>query len=145
MIATDPLGLVRDRYALSTSVAVGAHAAVRGDAIVGTEPDPNGHTFAQGSVSMQLFVDRTFHGPYLEPGLLVRRMPGFDYGPDGTGPARDDDNYRIEPEVLIGWQWLYHDRFSLAAAAGVARKPSFDVPGELPYGMETYVRIGYAF
>lgn len=149
VLATDPIAPLHGHYALSASYALGSHVAIRADAAVGDRADqPDGHALAQGSVSLQLFLDRAFHGPFLEPGLVVRRTPMFGAlveDPGGYGVIADD--FHILPEVLLGWQWLYHDRYSLAVAAGAAAVPQvpYGVLGEPTYSTETYVRLGYAF
>lgn len=148
VIATDPLALLQQQYTLSATYALGHHVALHGEfAVGGQAPEaPDGGRYLRGSVGVQLFLDHTYHGPFLEPGLLVMRTPFYAAVDQAGDLGVIEDKFNIMPQMLVGWQWLYHDRYSFAVAVGGARAPTPPYAlGGPTYFSESYLRVGYAF
>jgi hypothetical protein len=130
-LATDPLGLIQGRYELAATYALTDHLAVRGSVMRGDASTQA--TLSRATLCVVAYLDRTFHGPFLEA--------GFGY---------EDNWFEITntggPEVLLGWQWTYAKHYSLSTAVGAMRVwgPTIsDQPEPIEY--ESYVNLGYVF
>jgi len=91
-----------------------------------------------------------FHGPFLEPGLVAMHASTTAWTADAYGnpmavPVRVQT---FGPSMMVGWQWTFHDHFSIAAAFGASKVwSSSSTPGVLGFGAgpEWYTRVGYVF
>ena len=100
---------------------------------------------------MPIYLDRPFHGPYVEPGLaFADRFVGYGQGIGVLGGGGSVSYYpaqharSIEPQILVGWQWLFASRLHIAGAVGVARHFATDGSGASYSIPQSYVRIGLA-
>jgi hypothetical protein len=144
-LAIDPVSWVNHQYAASASVALAPQVIVRADGGIGIGTENE----RRAGLSAKLFLDRAFHGPYVEPGVIWRDTT-MDYGclggpqDEGCPPARAR---WTSAAALVGYQWTFATHFSLAAAAGYSRPISGEpsaYDGDGPQ-LEGYVRAGYVW
>ena len=147
MIGTDPLGPLNDIYALTASYAVSDHVAVRGEVQLQRD-DFDTNNLWHYRASVPLFLDRTFHGPFVEPGLVQTEGTINGYTLDATGnPVPMALQVKtFGPSMMVGYQWTFHDRYSIAAAFGGSKIWS-STPGVLGIGggPDFYIRVGWLF
>jgi hypothetical protein len=160
-VSFDPLGLMKDRYALSVARRASDHIAIRVDGQL-FEAIPyfsNPERPWRVGISAPIYLDRTYHGPFIEPGIAVARRVGSL----GQTPGTDDMpstlyavyDHAVGPEIYLGWQWLFRSGLQVAAAVGASQNwAGNDLPeGAVVAGggyaiattTMTYVRVGYAF
>jgi hypothetical protein len=150
MLATDPLSIVNGTYTLTAALAVHDHAAITGEASFTSADDslPPGIESSREQVGLRLFLDRAFHGPFVEPGLRRAHSDGTFYAADETGAvhASPFDQRTFGPIVSIGWQWTFHDRWTLSYALTAAKiwSSSGNVLGWIPQA-ESNLRLGVVF
>jgi|HubBroStandDraft_6_1064221.scaffolds.fasta_scaffold338309_2 hypothetical protein len=143
-LATDPLGLLQGRYALAATYALTDHFAVRGSIMHGDATTQL--TVFRATVSVLAYLDRAFHGPFLEAGYAWEDQL-LEYSESAGEPT---ETWTIDlggPELLLGWQWTYAKHYSLSATVGAMRvwRPAVS---ELPaptIEYESYVNVGYVF
>jgi hypothetical protein len=137
-VGIDPVGVMADDYALAATYSMSRVAAI--SASVDVSPLER-----RAALSLPLFLDRAFHGPYVEPGIaVVDRDPilGMIGGYSPMVLTHDNMQRSIEPEMLVGWQWMFHDRVHIEGAVGVARH---DLGNGNVYAIPiSYLRVGLA-
>lgn len=146
-ISSNPIGWIAGFYGLSVTHAVSDHVALRGDVnYINPIEDDNTEIFEAG-VGVPLYLKRTYQGPFLEPGLIVRSSSRPDYY-DGSGNHSTGAEVSGGPQMLFGWHMTWDSGFNVAAAAGVGRNLAAD-DDEYDYDSELffngYFRVGYAF
>ena len=135
-LSANPIGWVLGIYGASVSYGFSQNVAIRGDVnfFAPTESDARG---TEIGVGLPIYLRRTYQGPFLEPGFIVRSIT------DGDG---DDIDSTLGPQVLLGWHWSWDRGLNLAIAGGIGRNWSTDEneyePEVFPNG---YMRFGYAF
>jgi hypothetical protein len=143
-IAANPFGLFFGLYDLSASHAVSQNLAVSA-AVTGTDE------FFQFSATLPLYFRRTFSGPYLEPGLLIRSEKDYYYDDcydcSYSSSSSTMSTSWTGPQLMIGWQWMFDSGLNMQAAFGLAKK--LDGNND-PYSSDEpeangYFRVGYAF
>jgi hypothetical protein len=106
--------------------------AIRGD-INYMAPD-DFTTGAELGIGRPLYFRRTYQGPFVEPGVIMRSFSSDASTANTAGP-----------QMLVGWHWTYESGWNLAIALGVGRNFSSSSNGSdsepFPNG---YFRIGYA-
>lgn len=134
-LSTNPLGWIFGIYGASVSYGISQNVAIRGDVNYFAPAD----TDVRGSelgVGLPVYLRRTYQGPFLEPGFIVRTFG------DGDG----DTESTVGPQVLVGWHWSWDSGLNLAMAFGAGRNWSTDDDDYdediFPNG---YLRFGYAF
>lgn len=141
-IATNPFGYFFGYYDIAGSMALGQNLAAS-VAITGWDQDYS--TGYQLSATLPLFFRKTFSGPYLEGGLLIRetKHDWYDDCYDCTyaSSSMDTDSW-VGPQLLFGWQWTFDSGLNVAFAAGVAKQMGNDDQDTDANG---YFRVGYAF
>jgi len=149
LVATDPIGLIQDSYALTASYALSDHVAARGEVQLQRD-DLDSIELWHYRASLPIFLDRTFHGPFVEPGVFQMTGTASSWVLDGSGnPVPTSAQVKtFGPSMMVGWQWTFHDRYSIAAAFGGSKVwSSSSSPGVLGFGggPEWYVRVGWLF
>ncbi len=142
-IQFNPFGLFFGLYDLSASHALSQNLAISA-AITGTDE------FFQFSATLPLYFRRTFSGPFLEPGLLVRTEQHdyyadcYDCSYSSTGSMSTS---WTGPQLMLGWHWTFDSGLNLSAAFGVAKKLNSDDNDYYDDNTEAngYFRVGYAF
>lgn len=162
-VGTDPIGLLGGRYALSATYVTSRRAALRGDVEIRDTPAPagigtigaigpgggSGGSEWRAAVSLPVFLDRPLHGPYVEPGIAyAQRVTAYGYlgGLSDTMTPVVVPHYdrSIEPQIFVGWQWMFSSGLHLAGAVGVSRQSAGDGSGTSYARPESYLRIGIA-
>jgi hypothetical protein len=136
-LSADPLGLIIGVYGASISYGFTDNLAVRADANLF---DMEGKHGTQFGVGLPIYLRRTYQGPFLEPGFIVRTFGDGDGGVENT----------FGPQMLFGWHWMWDSGLNLAFALGAGRNwatrdsdtVGFDDEKVFPSG---YLRFGYAF
>ena len=143
-IATDPIALAYETYTLSLARRASSHVALRAD--VEYTPDsiaPLGspHGGARVAASVPIYLDRTFHGPYVEPGVFLARHRALAL--DGLGGIGYSEPYELTgTSMAVGWQATFRSGFTIHAAIGADRIRSGGLVTTMP---TSYVRVGYAW
>ncbi len=161
-VATDPIGLLSGHYALSATYVATRHFAVRADMQIIEEPWAYADSSWRAGISVPIYLDRPLHGPYVEPGLaFAERLTGYAYGGIGSLGGTSGDGLgglggmatftpvplsqrSIEPQIFVGWQWLFDSGLNIAAAVGVSRHTASDGSGTSTAVRESYLRVGIA-
>ncbi len=143
-ISTNPVGLMLGFYGLSVSQGLNQHVAVRADINYINIVDSDEEMFEAG-VGVPLYLRRTYQGPFVEPGVIVRTSKGCD---------ECDTSKTVGPQVLFGWHRSWDSGFNVAAAAGFGRDLDSsdeyhdefgDSDDEADVFFNGYFRVGYAF
>jgi hypothetical protein len=136
-IAVDPFGLLFGVYDASASFAVSNNFAL---SVSGTLVDEQYSGGYEVSATAPLYFRRTFSGPYLEPGLLLRHTS------EHVWDAGDDTKDWAGVELLFGWQWMFDSGLNVQLAFGFARHlASSDSYENDDPDANAYFRVGYAF
>jgi hypothetical protein len=151
-LSSDPLTWPFGGYGGSVSLAVSDHVALRAEADF---LDVTDYRITEGDLSAPIYLDRTYHGVFVEPGVVVRhvREAGVDdCNPGITRPDCVPTPYtrwstQWGPQALLGWHWSADNGVNLAIALGA----TFDVGSidsrvsRTPILPNGYLRVGYAF
>lgn len=142
-ISTNPFGFFFGYYDLAASVALGQN--------LGATVAVTGWSFSeyeqgyQISATLPLYFRKTFSGPFIEPGLLIRGSDEEDYyyayDCIDCSPTSTTDSW-AGPQLLFGWHWTFDSGLNTSFAFGVARRLGGDVNDTEANG---YFRVGYAF
>jgi hypothetical protein len=148
-VASDPVALVAGTYTLSAARAIGSRVAVRVDGEATPDlPGFGGQTWRAG-VSLPLYLERAFHGPFIEPGVVTGSYLtglGLTEGTEDMphGAVRAITERLSGPRVFVGWHWMFGSGLHVAAAVGASR--SWPGAREVPVrSRESYLRVGIAF
>jgi hypothetical protein len=154
LVAANPLGWLVGIYGATASVAVTDHVALRGEFDYARAPFFLEMNIIEGDVGAPIYVRRTFHGVFVEPGVVVRRIEEWWEG-DSTYiggkfvEIKPGSRRYIQwgPQLLVGWQWTGASGVSIAAAAGVTYNVNNDprTSGREVVVPNGYLRFGYAF
>jgi hypothetical protein len=139
-IAANPFGPFFGYYDVSASYGVTQNVALSGAVSVYSK---NGSSWFQATASVPVFFRRTYSGPYLEPGLIVRTTSN-NYSYDCAGCGSGSSTTSTGPELLLGWQWSFDSGLNIAWAAGVTKDLTSNSESSEP-GFNGYFRVGYAF
>ncbi len=150
-VGTDPMGLLGGRYALSAAYVTSRRAALRADIEIRDSEAAgtfNGIGGWRAGISVPLFLDRPLRGPYVEPGVaFAQRLVGIGVlgGTSTMAPTVASMYERsIEPQIFVGWQWIFSSGLHMAGAIGVSRHFTSDGSG-ISYPIpESYLRVGIA-
>ena len=140
-ISTNPFGYFFGYYDIAASMALGNNLGAT-VAITGWDFDYAGGY--QLSATLPLYFRKTFSGPYLEGGLMLRSTShNYDYAYDCIDYCSDGDTDSwAGPELLFGWHWTFDSGLNVQFAFGVAKQMGNDDNDTDANG---YFRVGYAF
>jgi hypothetical protein len=142
VISANPIGWILGFYGVSVSRGLTQNLAVRFDANF-MHPVGSEITGVELGVGLPVYLRRTYQGPYLEPGVIVRT---FRDGESSDYHSDTSTMTTIGPQCLLGWAWMFDSGFNLAMAAGVGR--NINASGDNSEGeifANGYFRVGYAF
>jgi hypothetical protein len=147
-IMANPFGLFFGYYDVSVSHALSQNVAAN-VAITGWDFNSGYTQGYQLSATLPLYFRRTYSGPFLEGGLLIRTdIDNYGYY-SGCAECGSDSDTWVGPELLFGWHWTFDSGLNLALAFGVAKQLGNTRSDEYDYdnGPEAngYFRVGYAF
>jgi hypothetical protein len=114
-ISANPFGPFFGYYDAAYSHGMSQNLAITGSIAGYSSGDSSyGHTMFQASVSMPIYLRRTFDGPFLEPGIMYRSSTsgGGDYMSTHTWAG---------PQLLFGWHWNFDSGLNISWAFGVAK------------------------
>jgi hypothetical protein len=118
-LSVDPFAPFFGLFDGAGAYAVSPHAAVAGSIGYFSMGSPGwGWNAFQVAGSVPLYLQRTFSGPFAEPGVIYRSVDrraidsGSNYGYHETW---------VGPQLLLGWHWNFDSGLNIALAAGVAQ------------------------
>ncbi len=145
-ISANPFGPFVGYYDLAVSHALGANLAAS-VAVTGWDIADGGVQGYQITATLPLYFRRTFSGPYLEGGLIMRTDTSHDtygaaaYDSTSSYQTMDQSSSWVGPELLFGWQWTFDSGLNVAMAFGMAKH----MTGDTQTDGNAYFRVGYAF
>lgn len=143
-ISANPFGFFFGYYDIAASHALSQNLAAS-VSISGWDMDDGYSQGYQISATLPLYFRRTYSGPYLEGGLLMRADTDDDYyaysGDCYDCMSYDSNDSWIGPQLLFGWHWTFDSGLNLAMAFGVAKHMNQDGDTDA----NGYFRVGYAF
>jgi hypothetical protein len=139
-VSTNPVGLLIGFYGVSVSHGLTQNVAIRGDLNYMNPIDTDDEIFEAG-VGAPLYLRRTYQGPFVEPGFILRTSKGCEECETST---------TFGPQVLVGWHRSWDSGFNIAAAVGAGRdlesdEPEFEGDDDSSVFFNGYFRVGYAF
>jgi hypothetical protein len=141
-LSTNPFGYFFGYYDIAGAMALGQNLAAQ-VAITGWNEDySSGY---QLSATLPLYFRKTFSGPFLEGGLLVRSTTHDDYdyyAYDCTDCSSSNTDSWAGPQLMFGWHWTFDSGLNVAFAFGVAKQMGNEDENTDANG---YFRVGYAF
>ena len=149
-IQTNPIGWMLGYYQIAASRALSSNVALSVE-LSYSSTNGGDDTSTQLAASLPIYFKRTFSGPFLEPGLLVRSERNgddYDYECDGGCTGSSPTTSFVAAEMMLGWSWMFDSGLNMSAAFGVAKRVDHASDGEdddddlEPAG---YFRVGYAF
>jgi hypothetical protein len=93
------------------------------------------------SATLPLFFRRTFSGPYLEGGLLMRET---EHEYDCYDCSMTTHSW-VGPQMLFGWQSTFDSGLNVSWAIGFAKHMSGEDTDDNHADVNGYFRAGYAF
>jgi hypothetical protein len=140
-LSTNPFGYFFGYYDIAGSMALGQNLAAS-VALTGWSIDSE-HGY-QLAASLPLYFRKTFSGPFLEGGIILRESEDDYYADcyDCSASSSMSTSSSISPELLFGWHWTFDSGLNVAFAFGLSKKMGGDENDTLPAG---YFRVGYAF
>lgn len=141
-IAGNPFGLFFGYYDVAASMALGNHLAAT-IAVSGWDFEyRNGY---QISATLPLYFRKTFSGPFLEAGLLIRgtekEYEAYPLGYCADSCSSSTDSW-AGPQLLFGWHWTFDSGLNTSFAFGLAKRME---GGDNDTDGNVYWRVGYAF
>jgi hypothetical protein len=134
-LATNPVGWMFGSYGVSVSYGLNQNIALRGDFSL-LSPVDSDFEMTELGVGLPIYFRHTYHGVFLEPGLIVRNSTSKTYHGD------IETNATVGPQVLAGWHWMWDSGLNVAFAGGLGRDVA-DSDGAVFFN--GYLRFGYAF
>lgn len=153
-IAVNPFGLLFGYYEGGAQFAISQNVAL---SISGSYYSlGNGGTSGyQVAASAPIYFRRTFSGPFLEPGVMLRSSREHVYydaaACDTTtgcygGPYEQPHDDWAGIEMLFGYQWTFDSGLDASLAFGVAKHLASNHTGSSDDAdANGYFRVGYAF
>jgi len=148
-IAVNPFGLFFGLYDVSATHAMSQNVAL--SAAVTIVSTGSVRTTYQFTASAPIYFKRTYSGPFLEPGLIVRgTSDNYDYAASGCSSCSSSSDSWVGPELLFGWHWTFDSGLNIMMAGGVAKRITTSSDSNT-YGSSSsaegnaYFRVGYAF
>ncbi len=138
-LSANPFGFFFGYYDVAASMALGSNLGAT-VAISGWGLD--GDTGYQFSATLPLYFRKTFSGPFLEAGLLIRGSEDEYYAYDCYDCSYSSSDSWVGPQMLFGWHWTFDSGLNTSFAFGVARPLGGD---ENDTDVNGYWRVGYAF
>lgn len=145
-VSANPFGFFFGYYDVAAARALNNNLAIA-VSITGWSFDGGSDQGYQMTASLPLYFRRTFSGPFLEGGLILRgEEDNYDYAYDcyDCSTTSTMSTSWVGPELLFGWHWTFDSGLNIAFAGGVAKRM-----GGNDNGGDTeangYFRVGYAF
>lgn len=141
-LSANPFGFFFGYYDIAGSMALGQNLAAT--VAISSWSFGEWDSGYQLSATLPLYFRKTFSGPFLEGGLLIRSSTSEDYGYayDCIDCSMTTTDSWAGPQLLFGWHWTFDSGLNVAFAAGLAKQmgnQDADTDGN------AYFRVGYAF
>jgi len=147
-IAVNPFGPFWGYYDGSISYGLSQNIAISAS-LSGWSENSGNNTGYQATVSLPIYFRRTYSGPFIEPGLIMRSTTSNDgdYACEGCTSVTSNTQTWTGPELLLGWHWTFDSGLNLVWAAGFAKHAtdSADMSSSDSPDVNAYFRVGYAF
>jgi hypothetical protein len=148
-IAVNPFGPFWGYYDVAAAHAVTQNVAVQGS-LTAWDRENGYSTGYQLTASLPIYLKRTFSGPFLEPGVIIRESSSGDnycYDASGSYSSCGTDTHRwAGPEMLFGWQSTFDSGLTVQAAFGVAKRMATNyMSSSDDADVNGYFRVGYQF
>ena len=138
-LSANPFGFFFGYYDVAASMALGKNL---GASVAITAWDEDYSKGYQLAATLPLYFRKTFSGPYLEGGLMLRST-SHNYAYDCIDYCSDmDTDSWAGPELLFGWHWTFDSGLNVQFAFGVAKQMGNENADADANG---YFRVGYAF
>jgi hypothetical protein len=150
-LATNPLAIVDEEYSVSMAAAVASHVVVRGELQLAAANVPLADVSAAAGLSVRLFLDHAFQGPFIEPGVITRTTTTSGNCLENSTIVDGMCGYTprtLGPEIYVGWQWTFGSHFTGAASFGVEKVWFADnglSAAAIPHVFAGALRVGYAW
>lgn len=140
-LSANPFGFFFGYYDIAASMALGNNLAAT-VAVTGWD-----FSYDQGyqlSATLPLYFRKTFSGPFLEAGLLIRTSEDeyYAYSYDCIDCSSSRSDTWAGPQLLFGWHWTFDSGLNTSFAFGVAKRMDGTDHDTDANG---YWRVGYAF
>ncbi len=141
-VSANPFGFFFGYYDIAASMSLGQNLGAT-LAITGWQFDGESDSGYQISATLPLYFRKTFSGPFLEGGLLIRGSNDDDeyYAYDCIDCSSSMSDSWVGPQLLFGWHWTFDSGLNTAFAFGVAKH----LGGDDQADVNGYWRVGYAF
>ena len=148
-LAVNPFGPFWGYYDIAAAHAVSQNIAVQGS-LTAWDRENGYSTGYQLTASLPIYLRRTFSGPFLEPGVIIRESGNNDsycYDASGSYSSCGGDTRRwAGPEMLFGWQASFDSGLTVQWAFGVAKRMATNyMSGGDDTDVNGYFRVGYQF
>jgi hypothetical protein len=148
-LQVNPIGPMLGYYEGAVSHALSANIALSVEVAL-TNLDNSRETDFQVAASLPIYFKRTFNGPFLEPGIVIRNESMAD-DEECDGCTQSNVTF-VQIEMMVGWTWMFDSGLNMSAAFGVARRVGNsnttdfdDDDGDSNLSPAGYFRVGYAF
>jgi hypothetical protein len=142
-LSANPFGFFFGYYDIAASMSLGQNLGAT-LAVSGWQFDGDSSSGYQISATLPLYFRKTFSGPFLEGGLLIRTSSHDDYYAydciDYCSDTMSTDSW-AGPQLLFGWHWTFDSGLNTSFAFGVAKHMN----GDGDTDGNAYWRVGYAF
>ena len=151
-IQSDPLAWMFGYYQIAGQHALSQNIAVSIE-VSGFSTNHGSQSGYSLAATLPIYLRRTFSGPFLEAGLVIRGDNGATYEgcydcAYGSTSSTTTTRTWAGPEVMVGWAWMFDSGLNVSAAFGAAKRmidsntDSYSSDQPEPVG---YFRVGYAF
>jgi len=138
-LSANPFGFFFGYYDVAASMALGRNLGASVALTMWDESYTKGYQLA---ATLPLYFRKTFSGPYLEGGLLLRSTSHDSYAYDCIDYCSMESDSWAGPELLFGWHWTFDSGLNVQFAFGVAKQMGNTDQDTDANG---YFRVGYAF
>jgi hypothetical protein len=146
-VSVDPIALMFGVFDADVAHALSSNVAVSGS-LMAWSMEHGDHTGYQLTASLPIYLRRTFSGPFIEPGLIIRESThSYDYDYYCDYGCESGSTHRwAGPEMLFGWQATFDSGLTMKAAFGFARHMATNqMESSDDADVNGYFRVGYAF
>jgi|HubBroStandDraft_6_1064221.scaffolds.fasta_scaffold46316_3 hypothetical protein len=150
-IQVNPIGPFLGYYEAAVSHALSPNIAFSVELAL-TNLDNSNETDLQIAASLPIYFKRTFDGPFLEPGIVIRNENVADDG--DCSLCTETSSTFVQIEMMVGWTWMFDSGLNMSAAIGLAKRVGnsnnnndgeYDDDDDDNLSPAGYFRVGYAF
>ena len=144
-LSANPFGLFFGYYDVAGAMALGQNLAA--SVSISHWSLADGHeSGTQISATLPLYFRKTFSGPFLEGGIIIRTSDDNNYGAsdciDCMYSTTSSSDSWAGPQMMFGWHWTFDSGLNTSFAFGLAKRMAGD---DNETTGNAYFRVGYAF